>query len=156
MRSNPALLAVTRPRLAEPQLARYCPHEPHPKQAAFLLLDHVREVFFGGAGGGWNQKAVYQLARRTKMTVKEVVPGKGDKLVKATKGIVLAHDGRVYLPESATWLDDALGELTRFTGDEGKDAHDDVVDNLSMAAGLREVKERQQHQGFAPHVIQRS
>ena len=34
-----------------PDVSKYCPHPPHPKQAAFLLLKN-REALFGGAAGG--------------------------------------------------------------------------------------------------------
>lgn len=39
-------------RLLTPRLNKYIPWEPTPTQAAFLLLDHVPEVMFGGAAGG--------------------------------------------------------------------------------------------------------
>ena len=34
-----------------PKMTKYIPHEPYPKQAAFLLLD-ILEAFYGGAVGG--------------------------------------------------------------------------------------------------------
>ena len=30
----------------------YMPHDPAPKQLAALMLDHFKEVFYGGAAGG--------------------------------------------------------------------------------------------------------
>jgi predicted phage terminase large subunit-like protein len=41
-----------------PRLNRYIPHYPHPPQAAFLLMNHVREVFYGGAAGGGKSDAL--------------------------------------------------------------------------------------------------
>lgn len=38
-------------KLCQPRLNRYIPHQPTPKQAAFLLLS-IREAMFGGAAGG--------------------------------------------------------------------------------------------------------
>src|SRR4051794_3253636 len=36
----------------------WIPHNPHPKQAAFLLHDHVEEVLYGGAAGGGKTDAL--------------------------------------------------------------------------------------------------
>ncbi len=96
-------------------------------------------------------RAVLQLARRTRMVVKELSPMGLDKLVRATSAIVLSESRRVYLPESAPWIEDALGELTRFTGDDKQDAHDDVVDTLSYAAKIFTTQEQQKHNGFTPY-----
>lgn len=48
--------------LTEPRLTPYIPHRPHPPQAAFLLLNHVREVMFGGAAGGGKSDAMLMAA----------------------------------------------------------------------------------------------
>lgn len=40
-----------------PRLTKYIPHEPTPKQAAFLLLNN-RESFYGGAAGGGKSDAL--------------------------------------------------------------------------------------------------
>jgi predicted phage terminase large subunit-like protein len=96
-------------------------------------------------------RAVLQLARRTRMNVKELSPLGQDKLVRATAAMVLAESRRVYLPEHAPWIEDALAEVTRFTGNDKQDAHDDVVDTLSYAAKLFTVNEQQKAGGFAPY-----
>lgn len=96
-------------------------------------------------------RAVLQLARRTRMNVKELSPLGQDKLVRATAAMVLAESRRVYLPEHGTWIEDALAEVTRFTGNDKQDAHDDVVDTLSYAAKLFTVNEQQKAGGFAPY-----
>lgn len=38
--------------LLKPRLNKYIPYDPTPKQTAFLMMNHVREVLFGGAAGG--------------------------------------------------------------------------------------------------------
>ena len=53
------LLQTRLPELLTPKLSKYCPYTPTPKQAAFLLLDDVKEVLYGGAASGG--KSVGQL-----------------------------------------------------------------------------------------------
>lgn len=87
-------------------------------------------------------RGVYQFACRETnpvMAVKQLDPKGREKLAHATAAIVLAESGRIYVPkyDSADFeLEDALSELTRFTGDVKQDDHDDVVDTLSYAAEL--------------------
>ena len=38
--------------LLKPRLSKYVPYSPTPKQLAFLLMNEVREVLYGGAAGG--------------------------------------------------------------------------------------------------------
>ena len=102
-------------------------------------------------------RAVYQEARRTRMAVKHLSPGGKDKLVRATKAIVLAESGRLYLPEQrfpfpdSCPLEDAEAELLRFTGDPKKDAHDDIVDTVSYAAE-RATTRADEGKAFKPYV----
>ena len=56
VRSNPALIRLTTPRLTP-----YIPYPPEPKQAAFLLLD-CREALYGGAAGGGKSFALLMAA----------------------------------------------------------------------------------------------
>jgi predicted phage terminase large subunit-like protein len=49
-------------RLLTPRLNKYIPWEPTPTQAAFLLLDDVPEVMFGGAAGGGKSVAALTAA----------------------------------------------------------------------------------------------
>lgn len=83
---------------------------------------------------------VYQLCARTRMVVQRLLPLGTDKLVRATQATNLAHAGRVWLPvpglRAGMPLDDVESELYRFTGDDKKDDHDDVVDCVSYAARL--------------------
>lgn len=45
----------------EPKAPLYCPHEPHPKQKAFLRSE-AREVLFGGAASGGKSDALLMAA----------------------------------------------------------------------------------------------
>lgn len=45
--------------LLTPKMSKYCPFKPTPKQAAFLLVNDVKEVLYGGAASGG--KSVGQL-----------------------------------------------------------------------------------------------
>lgn len=48
-------------RATMPRLTKYVPHQPHPPQAAFLLLEH-REALYGGAAGGGKSDALLMAA----------------------------------------------------------------------------------------------
>lgn len=96
---------------------------------------------FAGIEEVLSNRSVGQLARRSTdpvMIVRTLSPGGKDKLVRATPAITLAHDGRVFLPgdDPGFPLEDVLAELSRFTGNEKEDAHDDIVDSFSYAAEL--------------------
>ena len=45
-----------------PKWNRFMRWTPHPKQHLFLLLDHIEEVFYGGAGGGGKSVAILLAA----------------------------------------------------------------------------------------------
>jgi predicted phage terminase large subunit-like protein len=97
-------------------------------------------------------QAVYQIAKRSRMVVRTLSPGGQDKLVRATPATILAQSRRIWLPDWAPWIVDALGELLRFTGNEDEDAHDDVVDTVAYAARLLTEK-TDQRAGFRPYVV---
>lgn len=81
-----------------------------------------------------SNRAVYQFAARSKMVVKGVETMGIGKLERSTPAMIMSEAGRVWLPESAPWLDIAEDELYSFTGQQEPGIHDDIVDNLSMAA----------------------
>jgi phage terminase large subunit-like protein len=74
------------------------------------------------------------LAQRTGMVVRELSPRGMDKLERARPAMLMTEAGRIWMPESAHWLDDAETELLIFTGD-GK-TKDDIVDCLSYATAM--------------------
>lgn len=93
---------------------------------------------------------IYQQLRRTPMAVRPFRPV-GDPLVNSTQAQVLAEDGRVWVPEWAPWLEDCFAEVLRFSGDDKKDDHNDVVACLSRACRVVARKD-QQNTGFAPRA----
>lgn len=54
--------APTIKKILQPKLTKYIPHPPHPPQSAFLIINHVREVMFGGAAGGGKSDAMLMAA----------------------------------------------------------------------------------------------
>lgn len=45
-------------KMLTPRLTKYIPYEPTPKQAAFLLMNDVKELLYGGAAGGGKSVAL--------------------------------------------------------------------------------------------------
>lgn len=89
-----------RPELAElatPRLTKYIAHGPEPKQAAGLLMGHIREVLYGGAAGGgksdWLLMGALQYAD---------VPGYGALIVRKTYTNLAKNEGLI--PRSHEWL----------------------------------------------------
>jgi predicted phage terminase large subunit-like protein len=97
---------------------------------AFVAIEEV------GAHSG---RAIGQILRRSTdppMVVRSLQPKSQGKLQRATPAIVLASEGRLWLPYNRPGypLDDVEAELLAFTGLE--DAHDDIVDMIAYAASL--------------------
>jgi len=79
-----------------PRSNRYIPHEPTPKQAAFLLMPQ-REVIYGGAAGGGKTDALLMAALQY-----ADVPGYSALLLRRTfKQLNLAKS---LIPRSHEWL----------------------------------------------------
>jgi predicted phage terminase large subunit-like protein len=81
------------------------------------------------------QKGMIQYAQREVGFV-EVIPLKRsqDKLSRAIPALNRCAGGKLYVLESASWREEAEGELIRFTGIN--DAYDDIVDTVSDAAEI--------------------
>ncbi len=94
-------------------------------------------------GANGMEKGVVQLAKRydmgkgARMNVIGV-PATRNKLDSAVWAQNLAEAGRLWLPDDDPEfpLDDVKAEVLRFTGDEKKDAHDDICDSLFLAARM--------------------
>lgn len=66
-------------------------------------------------------------------TVLELDPEGKSKLTRATPAIIRAEQGLIYLPEEAPWLEEFVGEMCQFTGDEKEDTYTDQVDIMAYA-----------------------
>lgn len=129
-KANLCWWACERDKLEIPEQVTTCQRSYRRHHAAFLAVEEVL-----------NQRSLAQLLRRSTapvMAVRGVTPGGRKKLEHALGAIVLASTNRVFLPEADPVfpLDDVLSEVTRFTGIDGQDASDDIVDTLSYAAEL--------------------
>jgi len=79
--------------------------------------------------------ALYQQLRVTGMPVQEYRPAR-DKLARASVAAVRMEAGDIYFLEGAEYLPDLESEVLKFP----RDAHDDIVDCVSMAADLASVE----------------
>lgn len=111
-----------------------------PDQPGMLQAEYTEHQFqWVGVEAVLSNVALYQHAMRTTMAVRKLDPEGKDKLARATPAIVFAEAGRLWLPDEETArkigfpLDAVLAELTAFTGDDGQDEHDDIVDTLAYA-----------------------
>lgn len=127
-KANILWLGCERDKLELPEQVQLCQQSYRRHGAAFLCVEEVL-----------NQRGLAQLLRRSRdpvMAVRGVTPGGKKKVELALSAIVLASTGRIFLPAANPMfpLDDVLSEVTRFTGDDKKDANDDIVDTLSQMA----------------------
>ena len=60
------------------------------------------------------------------------------KLTRAQTAIMMASQGRIYLPDRAPWVDAFIAECSMFTGNDKEDTYTDQVDILAYSA--RELK----------------
>lgn len=76
-------------------------------------------------------KGVFQMTAKAGLPTKAVYPH-GDKLVRATDAMNRMEQGRIWLPQSAGWLDALEKELFTWTGHPQQ--QDDQIDTLAYAA----------------------
>jgi predicted phage terminase large subunit-like protein len=112
------LLAAHRARLAYPDLRR-------------LLISFCEQwkpevVLIEDAASG--QSLLQELRETTALPLKPIKPDR-DKISRAEAVTPLLEAGRVFLPESAPWLNDFLDELSSFPNG----THDDQVDACTQA-----------------------
>lgn len=127
-KANILWLGCEREKLELPEQVQLCQRSYRRHGAAFLCVEEVL-----------NQRGLAQLLRRSRdpvMAIRGVTPGGKKKVELALSAIVLASTGRIFLPAANPMfpMDDVLSEVTRFTGDDKKDANDDIVDTLSQMA----------------------
>jgi len=127
-KANVLWLGCERKKLELPEQVSLCQESYRRHKPQFVCVEEVL-----------NQRGLAQLLRRSTnpvMAVRGVTPAGKKKLELALSAIVLASTGRVFLPAHNPMfpLDDVLSEVTRFTGDDTKDANDDIVDTLSQMA----------------------
>lgn len=72
-------------------------HHPHPKQLAFLSLDHIREAMFGGSAGGGKSDALLMSASQF-----VCVPNYSALLLRQTYPQLIGDDGLI--PRSLEWF----------------------------------------------------
>jgi predicted phage terminase large subunit-like protein len=87
--------------------------------------------------------------------VRWLEPRSKSKLQRALPAIVLAENGRLYLPEvNHDWREPFVRQLAGFTGDEKSSDHDDMVDMCSWAAHLAgELRGGGYGQDWEPEVL---
>ena len=78
--------------------------------------------------------AVYQAAINAGLPVRALRPYGADKLVRATPAINRMQAGKIWLPESADWLEECESEL--FTWTAHPDQQADQIDTLAYAAQI--------------------
>ena len=76
--------------------------------------------------------AIQQTAIREGLTVKPIMTRR-DKLDNATEAMIRMEQGKIWFPESATWLQTAEDEIFYWIGVDPRQT-DDIVDTLSNAA----------------------
>ena len=84
-----------------------------------------------------------KMARRLRIfsTSLRELPKQGDKVQKSQPIQALCTMGMLYLPEGAPWVDDAVKQMLRFDGSEGRE--DDFVDFLAnLGRGLDKMIEK--------------
>ena len=103
------------------------------------VYDRWKLAFMGIEAVGANA-GVLQLASRTRMATRRLNPLGEDKLIRATTALNYAAEGRIWMPARGARpgfpLDDVEGEILRYTGDQKKDATDDIVDTVAYAAKI--------------------
>lgn len=95
--SVPALIRSYAVQPANDNAIPYCPHVPTAKQRELHALDHVREVFFGGAARGGKTDGALQAALRYVH-----VPGFAALILRRTYNQLLLPDG--VLARANEWL----------------------------------------------------
>jgi predicted phage terminase large subunit-like protein len=97
-----------------------------PKLDAFVAQWQLDCLYVESVG---YQLAMVQMLRDAGLAIREFKPGTRDKTNRFMVAVAHAEGGKVWLPRSARWTNDAVSELTAFPNG----LHDDFCDALSMA-----------------------
>lgn len=132
------MLKCYRQRMEAPEIPKFISHPYKQIGASKALIE-----------GGGPQRAVYQLARRY-----QIFPGQfmncvpyetknKDKLSRSVHAQAMFEAGRIWFPMDDPSFPIAIieKELLHFSGNPKTDEHDDIVDNITMAAEEVRVKE---------------
>ena len=112
------LLDVFRERLEFPELKR--------KVVELANVYEINEILIEDKASG--QSLIQELERETRLPIKKIKVDK-DKFSRFIAITPMIEAGRIYLPESAPWLDTFLNEFEEFPNGE----FDDQVDSVTQA-----------------------
>ena len=111
-------------------MIRFRRQAPEVVKALIRVNHHWRPHYFVIEANGPGQ-GIYQAAINEGLTVKPIHTRR-DKLDNATEAMLRMEQGRIWFPESASWLETAEDEIFFWTGDPR--TTDDIVDTMSNAA----------------------
>jgi len=111
-------------------MIRFRRQAPEVIKALLRVAKVWRPQYFVIEANGPGQ-AIYQTAIREGLVVKPIHTRR-DKLDNATEAMIRMEQGRIWFPETASWLQVAEDEIFYWTGDPRQT--DDIVDTLSNAA----------------------
>lgn len=111
-----------------------------PDQPKLLQEVYAKHKFrFIGIEAVASNSSMYQFAERLFYNPRRLTPKGQDKLAHAQDAIILAEQGRLWLPApnavAGFPIEEVVNELVEFTGTDA-DEHDDVLDSLSYACDM--------------------
>ncbi len=125
---------------------------PDLRSLAFRLVrQHAADIVLVERAGTGTSLA-QELKRNLTIRIL-ALPARGDKEIRFSSQSAIIEQGRVFLPETAPWLDTFIKELLGFPGTK----HDDQVDSVEMflrfATGRRGVNRGRDHGQERPERV---